>query len=97
MLAAIIVLQIGIRVADWRVFTGEGSLVLGTPGRYWLPNIVPHFVLLSLGLKVVMAGFSKRKIMQRKYFEWSLLGFLVLMMLYWTYEVVDIIIPRFYL
>jgi len=97
MLAAIIVLQIGIRVADWKVFMSEGNLALGTPGRYWLPNIIPHFVLLALGLKVVMAGFSKRKIMQRRYFEWSLLGFLVLMMLYWTYEVVDIIIPRFYL
>ncbi len=97
MFVAIIVLQIGIRVADWKIFTGVGNLSLGTPGRYWLPNIVPHFVLLALGLKVPAIIFSKNKTIQRKYFEGSLLGFLILMILYWTYEVVNIIIPRFYL
>ncbi len=96
MLVGIISLQIGIRVADWKIFTESGSLALGTPGRYWLPNIVPHFVLLAMGLKVI-TEFFKSKRLREKYFELSLLAFLVLMVLYWSYEVVDIIIPRFYL
>ncbi len=96
MLVGIISLQIGIRVADWKVFAESGSLVLGTPGRYWLPNIVPHFVLLAMGLKVI-TGFFKSKRLREKYFELSLLMFLVLMILYWSYEVFDVIIPRFYL
>jgi len=96
MLTFIIVLQIGIRVADWKVFAGSGNLALGTPGRYWLPNIVPHFVLLAMGLKIV-TGFFRSRAMRTKYFELSLLGFLALMILYWCYEVFDIIIPRFYL
>jgi hypothetical protein len=96
MLTAIIVLQVGIRVADWKIFTSSGSLDLGTPGRYWLPNIVPHFVLLGIGLKIVTGLLVERKIKDR-YFEWSLLLFLVVMVLYWSYEVINIIIPRFYL
>ena len=89
MLIAVVILQLGIRVADWKVFTKTGGLDLGTPGRYWLPNIIPHFVLLALGLKIIM--------IEKKYFEFSLFAFLVLMILYWTYGVVDVIIPRFYL
>ena len=96
MLVFIFVLQLGIRVADWKVFTNSGGLDLGTPGRYWLPNIVPHFVLLAMGLKII-TGFFRSKTVRTKYFELSLLGFLVLMVLYWCYEVFDVIIPRFYL
>ncbi len=96
MLVGIISLQVGIRVADWKVFTESGSLALGTPGRYWLPNIVPHFVLLAMGLKIV-TGFFKSKRLRERYFELSLLVFLVLMILYWSYEVFDVVIPRFYL
>ena len=96
MLASIVALQVGIRVADWKVFAESGSLVLGTPGRYWLPNIVPHFVLLTMGLKVI-TGFFRSKRLQKKYFESSLLVLLVIMILYWSYEVFDVIIPRFYL
>ncbi len=96
MLLAIIFLQLAIRIADWKVFTGSGNLTLGTPGRYWLPNIVPHFVLLAMGLKIVTGFFGNKKI-REKYFEFSLLVFLILMILYWCYEVFDIIIPRFYL
>ncbi len=96
MLVSILALQVGIRLADWKVFVESGSLVLGTPGRYWLPSIVPHFVLLAMGLKSVW-GFLKNKRLREKYFELSLLAFLVLMILYWSYEVADVIIPRFYL
>ncbi len=96
MLASILALQVGVRLADWKVFVESGSLVLGTPGRYWLPNIVPHFVLLAMGLKSIL-GFLKSRKLQEKYFELSLLMFLVLMILYWSYEVFNIIIPRFYL
>jgi hypothetical protein len=96
MLIAIIVLQIGIRVADWKVFVNNGTLALGTPGRYWLPNIVPHFILLAMGLKVV-TGLVRSKKTREKYFEFSLLLFLVIMILYWVYEVIGIIIPRYYL
>ncbi len=97
MLVAIIVLQITIRVADWKMFTSCGEIILGTPGRYWLPNIVPHFVTLAIGLNILIKGFVKNKINQKNYFELVLLAFLILMVLYWTYEVIDVIIPRFYL
>ncbi len=93
MLLFIFVLQVGIRVADWKIFTNSGGLALGTPGRYWLPNIVPHFVLLAMGLKIV-TGFSKSKKMRNKYFELSLLGFLILMILYWCYEVFDVALDQ---
>jgi hypothetical protein len=95
-LVAIISLQMGIHIADWKMFVETGSLSLGTPGRYWLPNIVPHFVLLAFGLKIVAHLFRSTKI-KRKYFDLSLLAFMILMILYWSYEVFDIIIPRFYL
>jgi hypothetical protein len=95
-LVAIISLQMGIHIADWKMFVDTGSLSLGTPGRYWLPNIVPHFVLLAFGLKVVTHLFRSTKI-KRKYFDLSLLAFMILMILYWSYEIFDIIIPRFYL
>lgn len=96
MLASIVVLQIGVRVADWKIFSERGALALGTPGRYWLPNIVPHFVLLAMGLRVV-AGFFENKRLREKYFELSLLVLLIIMILYWSYEVFDVVIPRFYL
>ena len=96
MLISVLALQIGIRIADWKVFVETGSLALGTPGRYWLPNVVPHFILLALGLKVITGFFGLNKFAKR-YFELSLLLFLIIMILYWSYEVFDIIIPRFYL
>jgi hypothetical protein len=95
-LVSVAVLQIGIRVADWGVFVSSHKLVLGTPGRYWLPNIVPHFILLAMGLKVV-TGLVRSKKTREKYFEFSLLLFLVIMILYWVYEVIGINIPRYYL
>lgn len=85
----IIALQAGIRFADFKVFTEVGSLELGAPGRYFLPNIVSHLILVFVGLGVI---FKKRE-----YFENSLLLGLIFMMSFCFYEIFNIIIPRYYL
>jgi len=93
---ALFSLQFGIRVADWKIFSLTGKLNLGTPGRYWFPNIIPHFILVGWGLKSLV-NFIWREELRRGYFALILSLFLVLMICYWFYEVWDIIIPRYYL
>ena len=80
----IIALQLGIRFADWRAH-GE----LGTPGRYFLPNIAAHIILVFTGI-----GALLRK---EKYFEKSLIIGLILMMAFMLYIIFDVIIYRYYL
>jgi len=94
MLLLIVLLQVAVRVADWKIFVGTHSLVLGTPGRYWLPNVVPHFALLLYGWRVL---FVKIMRFPERWLEFYLQAFLVLTILYWHYKIFDIVIPRIYL
>jgi hypothetical protein len=85
----IVALQAGIRFADFKVFAEVGSLELGAPGRYFLPNIVSHLIIVFVGLGVI---FKKKE-----YFERSLLFGLILISSFYFYEIFNIIIPRYYL
>jgi 4-amino-4-deoxy-L-arabinose transferase-like glycosyltransferase len=87
-LFSIALLQAAIRFYDWygRYTIGEG---VGTPGRYFLPNIIPHFMLLVIGFGMLVKT------------EWAfgliLRILLVLMVFLNLYSVFWIIIPRYYL
>lgn len=88
-LIMIIVLQFGIRLADWSAFIKTGSLKLGTPGRYFLPNIIAHMTVVFTGLGIILK--------KEKYFRNILIGGLILMFSFSMYLIFDIIMPRFYL
>ena len=82
-------LEFAIRFYDWRVFDATTKILIGTPGRYFLPNIAAHMTLLVTGL-----GFFCRSRIQ---FHWLLKSLLVLMLLLQLYSMFDIILPRYYL
>lgn len=89
LLGMIAALQIGIRAYDWKIFDSSGSLDLGTPGRYFLPNIAAHIILVFTGI-----GALLRK---EKWFEKSLIVGLILMMMFCMYIIFDVIVYRYYL
>lgn len=93
LIGMIIALQLGIRIADWSVFSRIGGMKmsLGTPGRYFLPNLASHILLLGAGLGAILA-FLK----QEKCFESLLLTILIGMFSLMSYLIFDVIILRFY-
>jgi hypothetical protein len=93
LIGMIIALQIGVRIADWSVFSRLGSMKwsLGTPGRYFLPNLASHILLVGAGLGALLASFKKEK-----YFETTLLTLLIGMFAFMMYLTFDVIILRFY-
>lgn len=88
-IAIFLSLQIGVRVFDWRTFQETGSLVLGTPGRYFLPTLLAQLLLVTVGLGALL----KKQI----HLERALLAFALIMLAFNLYTVWLIIIPRFYL
>lgn len=82
-------LQGAIRFYDWRVFDATIKILIGTPGRYFLPNIIAHFTLLVTGL-----GFFCRSRVQ---FQWLLKSLLVGIVLLNFYALFTVILPRYYL
>lgn len=82
-------LQGAIRFYDWRVFDATTKILIGTPGRYFLPNIIAHFTLLVTGL-----GFFCRSRVQ---FQWLLKSLLVGIVLLNFYALFTVILPRYYL
>lgn len=89
LLAMILALQFGIRLADWNVFASTGALDLGTPGRYFLPNLASHIILVFVGLGMLF-GTQER-------FKKILLCGVVLMYFFSMFLTFDVILPRFYL
>lgn len=85
----ILALQLAIRFYDWRVFDATGDILIGTPGRYFLPNIIPHMLLLVTGL-----GYFVKNGRQ---FHMLLKTLAILMILLSLYSLVNVIIPRYYL
>lgn len=85
----ILALQLAIRFYDWRVFDATGQILIGTPGRYFLPNIIPHILLIVTGL-----GFFTQN---KKQFDILLKILLVLMILFSLYTMINVILPRYYL
>lgn len=86
---SILFLQFAIRFFDWRIFDATGKILSGTPGRYFLPNIVPHVLLLVSGL-----GYFTRT---RESFQKLLLVLSVSMFALTSYALWFVILPRYYL
>ena len=105
----IVALQLGVRVADFSAFNKLGGMAmsLGTPGRYFLPNITAHIILVFTGIGVLIEMISSRGAMPagrqgsasngRKLFDYSLIIGLILMMAFMMYTIFDVIIYRYYL
>jgi len=89
LLAMIVSLQLGVRIADWKIFMRTGGLDLGTPGRYFLPNLASHIILLFVGL-----GALLRK---ERYFKNALILGLILTFSFSMYLTFNVILPRYYL
>jgi len=89
LLMMIVLLQLGIRFADWSLFQTLGRIETGLPGRYFLPNIAAHIILVFVGIGALL---KKRINLER-----SLLVGLILMMALMLYLVFDVIIYRYYL
>lgn len=82
-------LQFEIRFADLKVFSNLGSLVLGAPGRYFLPNFIAHLAVIFVGFGVLLK--------KRENFNKSLVAGLIFMLLFCFYTIFNVIIPRYYL
>ena len=89
-LGVIFSLQLAIRFYDWRVFDTAGKVVIGTPGRYFLPTIIPHMLILVTGLGFL---FTKNKAQFTTLLKALTLGMILLCL----YSIFNVIIPRYYL
>lgn len=89
LIAMILALQLGIRTADWNVFAHTGALDLGTPGRYFLPNLATHIILVFIGLGMLLGT--------RERFKNILIGGVILMCFFSMFLTFSTILPRFYL
>lgn len=99
LLAIIIALQMGVRIADWSSFYKLGRIDLGMPGRYFIPNLTAHIILVFIGIgALIEKACSRFKFSNgEKYFEISLIAGLVLMMAFMFYMIFDVIVLRYYL
>jgi hypothetical protein len=99
LIGMIVALQLGIRLADWNVFVNLGRIELGAPGRYFLPNLASHVILVFIGLGMFFEKISLRfkSISSEKFLDHSLKLGLILMFSLSMYLIFDVIIYRFYL
>lgn len=103
-LGMILALQLAIRFYDWRVFDATGQVLIGQPGRYFLPNLIGHLVLVVVGVGL-MVSWVKRWIAavatlprnDKIDFEMILKIFALAMILLELHAIVNVIIPRYYL
>ncbi len=86
---SILFLQLAIRFFDWRIFDATGKILSGTPGRYFLPNIIPHFILMVSGLGYFTPS---REAFHKLVLILSISLFTLTMYAFWF-----IILPRYYL
>lgn len=89
LLLMIAALELGIRAADFSVFLSLHTLNLGTPGRYFLPNLATHILLVFIGLGALLGT--------RDRFRNALRAGVVFMVCFSLYLTLDVILPRFYL
>lgn len=103
-LAMILALQFAIRFYDWRVFDATGQILIGQPGRYFLPNLIGHLVLVVVGVGIAVS-WMKRWIAavatlprnDKIDFEMILKILALAMILLQLHAIVNVIIPRYYL
>jgi len=102
LIGMVVALQLGVRTADWDVFNRIGSMKmsLGTPGRYFLPNLASHILLVGAGLGAIInwissaqGGLAKSR---ERYFETVLIAILIGMFSLMMYLIFNVIILRFY-
>ncbi|QQS20628.1 MAG: glycosyltransferase family 39 protein [Candidatus Moraniibacteriota bacterium] len=85
----ILALQLGIRAADWSIFRLTGALDLGAPGRYFLPNLATHFLLVFIGFGALVRS--------REFLRHLLVASVILFFAFSFYLTVSVVAPRFYL
>lgn len=88
-LLMMVALQLGIRAYDWNIFSSTGGFDLGAPGRYFLPTLIAHIVVIFTGLGMLLK--------KRERFENSLIGGFILMFAFSMYIIFNVIMSRFYL
>lgn len=88
-LGMILALQCAIRFYDWRVFDYTGQILIGQPGRYFLPNLIGHLMIIVVGL-----GFLVR---QKHFFTMVTTALTLAMILLQIGTIINVIIPRYYL
>ncbi|TXH00607.1 MAG: DUF2142 domain-containing protein [Candidatus Moraniibacteriota bacterium] len=88
-LSMILALQLAVRFYDWRVFDYTGQILIGQPGRYFLPNIIGHLFLVVTGIGLFLRT-QERFITALKILA---LGMILLQI----YTVINVILPRYYL
>lgn len=88
-LGIIIALQVAIRFYDWRVYDYTSQILIGQPGRYFLPNIIAHLLVVITGI-----GFLLR---QENRFVLAMKVLTLAMILLQLHAIVNVIIPRYYL
>lgn len=89
MLIMLAALQLGIRFYDWRIYYVTGNFDLGTPGRYFLPNVMLYIILIFCGIGAILR--------KSRYFDIALKVCLIAMFAFSLYSILNVIIPRFYL
>ncbi len=87
-LVMILVLQFGIRFADWKIWEKQNAVELATSGRYFLPNLISHLLLVAAGI-----GYLLKK---ERFLEIFLTFALIAMFISSAYLIFIGIIPRFY-
>lgn len=88
-LGLIIALELAIRFYDWRVFDYTEQILIGQPGRYFLPNLIGHLIIVITGI-----GFLLR---QESLFTLTLKAMALAMILLQMNAIINVIIPRYYL
>lgn len=88
-LGMIAILQVAIRFYDWRVYDYTGQILIGQPGRYFLPNIIAHLLIIITGI-----GFLVR---QETKFILAMKILTLAMILLQLHAIINVIIPRYYL
>lgn len=88
-LGTMLALQFAIRFYDWRIFDATGQILIGQPGRYFLPNLIAFLSVIVTGL-----GF----LIRREYRLTILIQILALgMILLQLHAIINVILPRYYL
>lgn len=89
----IFTLQLGVRFADWHTYIEVGSMArsLGTPGRYFIPALLAHILLLSAGLGALLHYFGKAR-----YFYFTLILILAFISCLTLHIIFNAILLRYY-
>jgi len=92
LLFMVVTLQLEIRVADWTFFNRLGRIETGMPGRYFLPNLGAHIMLMFIGLGAIFAYFKREQ-----YLEKALIVGMLAMFSFSFYTLFNGLILRYYL